>query len=294
MKRPLPSPRVAALHDLSGFGRCSLTIAMPVLSAMGVQCCPLPTAWLSTHTAYPGNTYLDMAAEMADAAAHWESLGVTFGGIYTGYMGSTAQAAQAEDFIRKFRRPDTVVVVDPVMGDHGRLYRSCPPELCRVMARLAEQADVIVPNRTEAAMLLGVDYEEIDLTRGISCRKWAEKLSLDGKRSVVLTGTSLSEGEIGAAVFDRKTGQAYTISCTKTPGEFHGTGDLFSSVLTGCLVRGEPLDAAVDTAAKFTALAAAHTVELDTPRREGLDFEPLLWLLHESRDSALVAGSRDG
>ncbi len=285
---------MAALHDLSGFGRCSLTIALPVLSVMGVQCCPLPTAWLSTHTAFPGNTFLDLAGEMADAAAHWKTLNVSFDGIFTGYMGNIAQAAQAENFIRLFRTPETLVVVDPVMGDGGRLYRSFPPELCPMMARLSEQADVIVPNRTEAALLLGVDYNDIDLTSEKSCRDWAKRLSLDGRRSVVLTGVSLTDGEIGAAVFDRKTGQAYTVSCTKAPGEFHGTGDLFSSVLTGCLVRGEPLETSVDTAAKFTALATTRTADNDSPRREGLDFEPLLWMLHEPSKVKAVGSPHTG
>ena len=260
----MPAPRIAAIHDLSGFGRCSLTIVIPALSAMGVQCCPLPTAYLSTHTGgFEGNTFLDLTDQMAPVTAHWRSLGLTFDAIYTGFMGSREQMA----------------VVDPVMGDHGRPYRTYTPDMCAAMGELAALADVITPNRTEAALLLGEDCESISLKTEADCRRWAEALSLDGRRSVVLTGVSLEPGRVGAACFDRDTGCTDFASAPLAPGQFHGTGDLFSSVLAGALVRGRSLIEAAQMAADFTSLCAARTGKQDIPRREGIDFEPLLWRL---------------
>ena len=160
----MPIPRAAAIHDLSGFGRCSLTIVIPVLSAMGVQCCPLPTAYLSTHTGgFTGNTFLDLTEQMEPIAAHWAALDLRFDGIYTGFMGSRRQIELTAEFLRAFRRQGCPAVVDPVMGDHGRPYRTYTPEMCRAMASLAELAGVITPNRTEAALLLDVPYGDLRL-----------------------------------------------------------------------------------------------------------------------------------
>lgn len=281
----MPTPRVAALHDLSGFGRCSLTIVIPALSAMGVQCCPLPTAYLSTHTGgFTGNTFLDLTGQMAPVTAHWKSLGLAFDAVYTGFMGSSAQITLAADFIRAFRGPGCLAVVDPVMGDHGRPYRTYTPEMCRAMAELAALADVVVPNRTEAALLLGMDYEALTLDREADCRRWAQALSLDGRRSVVLTGVSPAPGTVGAVCFDRATGRTELACAPLAPGSFHGTGDLFASVLVGALTKGQPLAAAAQLAAEFTSLCAKRTGEQDLPAREGLDFEPLLWRLGGGTD----------
>ena len=180
MKR---TPRVAAIHDLSGFGRCSLTIVIPVLSAMGIQCCPLPTAYLSTHTGgFTGNTFLDMTGELEKAMAHWEGLGLTFEAVYTGFMGNARQMALAAEFIRAVRTPGMLAVVDPVMGDHGKLYRTYTAEMCRAMKTLAGAADVIVPNLTEAAILLDVPYGSLSPTEE-SFHRTAEALGMRGRRS---------------------------------------------------------------------------------------------------------------
>ena len=190
-KRTMMTPRVAAIHDMSGFGRCSLTVAIPILSAMGVQCCPLPTAFLSTHTGgFEGFTFLDMTDEMSKVADHWASLGLTFQAVYSGFLGSERQIGVVENFICRFRGPDTVVVVDPVMGDYGRVYQTYTAAMCNGMARLAELADVITPNLTEAALLLGQPYETLPAGEA-GLREITERLSLGGRRSVVLTGASL-------------------------------------------------------------------------------------------------------
>ena len=281
----MTTPRVAAIHDMSGFGRCSLTVAIPILSAMGVQCCPLPTAFLSTHTGgFEGFTFLDMTDEMPRVAAHWARLGLEFQAIYSGFLGSERQIGIVEDFIRRFRRPDTVVVVDPVMGDFGRIYQTYTAAMCGGMARLAALADVITPNLTEAALLLGQPYETLPAGEA-GLRQITERLSLEGRRSVVLTGASAAPDLTGAACFDAATGRAQMIQTRRVPREFHGTGDVFSSVLTGALVRGASLAEAAGEAAGFVRACAERTAAEDLPMREGVDFEPLLGLLVPGKET---------
>ena len=278
------TPRVAAIHDMSGFGRCSLTVAMPILSVMGLQCCPLPTAFLSTHTGgFQGFTFLDMTDEIPRVAAHWKTLDLHFQAIYSGFLGSARQIGMVEDFIRDFRREDTVVVIDPVMGDHGRVYQTYTPDMCAGTARLAERADVITPNLTEAALLLDLSYDALP-TGERGCLEIAERLSLEGRRSVVLTGASAAPECTGAACFDARTGRAQMIQTRRVPREFHGTGDVFASVLTGALVQGESLPAATRLAVEFVRVCGERTAAEGLPMREGVDFEPLLGLLVPGTD----------
>ena len=280
----MSTPCVAAIHDMSGFGRCSLTVAIPVLSAMGVQCCPLPTAFLSTHTGgFENFTFLDMTDEMPKVAAHWKSLGLLFQAVYSGFLGSERQIGIVEDFIRDFRTPDSVVVVDPVMGDHGDVYQTYTPAMCAGMTRLAELADVITPNLTEAALLLGVPYDALPAGEA-GCREIVERLSLDGRRSVVLTGASTAPELTGAMCFDAKTGRTEAVQTRRVPQEFHGTGDVFASVLTGALVQGASLPDAVRQAVDFVRACAERTAKAGIPMREGVEFEPLLGLLTQPVD----------
>ncbi|WP_312612761.1 pyridoxamine kinase [Oscillibacter sp.] len=273
----MSTPRIAAIHDLSGFGRCSLTVALPILSAMGAQCCPLPTAFLSTHTGgFQDFTFLDMSDEMTRAAAHWKSLDLRFDAIYSGFLGSARQIGVVEEFFYDFRQPNTLTVVDPVMGDHGMVYKTYTSEMCDGMARLALLADVITPNLTEAALLLKLPLGELP-----SPRETVERLSLDGKRSVVLTGVSMSPGMTGAMCFDAKTGRAEPVQTDFVAHEFHGTGDVFASVLTGALMQEKPLIAAAMLAAKFVRACAERTAAAELPMREGVEFEPLLGYLSE-------------
>ena len=275
----MSTPRVAAIHDMSGFGRCSLTVAIPILSAMGLQCCPLPTAFLSTHTGgFEGFTFLDMTDELPQVAAHWKSLGLDFRAVYSGFLGSERQITIVEDFLRKFRGPDTVAVIDPVMGDHGAVYQTYTPAMCAGMTRLAELADVITPNLTEAALLLGSPYRELP-TGEAGCREIVERLSLNGRRSVVLTGASTAPELTGAMCFDARTGRTEAVQTRRVPQEFHGTGDVFASVLTGALVQGASLPNAARQAVDFVRACAERTAKAGIPMREGVEFEPLLGLL---------------
>lgn len=275
----MTTPRVAAIHDMSGFGRCSLTVAIPVLSAMGVQCCPLPTAFLSTHTGgFTGFTFLDMTEEMPKVAAHWQELDLRFHAIYSGFLASERQIGIVSDFIRTFRRSDTLVVIDPVMGDDGKAYQTYTSALCSGMTHLAELADVITPNLTEAAFLLGRPYDQLPQEED-GLQELVRELGLHGRRSVVLTGVSLSPGKTGAMCFDAKTSRTETVQVDMIAHPLLGTGDIFASVLTGALVRGDTLFSAAAQAADFVRACAVHTAAQDLPLGEGVDFEPMLGLL---------------
>ena len=276
----MSTPRIAAIHDLSCFGRCSLTIALPVLSAMGCQCCPLPTALLSAHTGFPGNTFLDLTVEMGRIAEHWAAMDLQFDAIYSGFLGSADQVDTVARFFDTFKKSDTAVIVDPVMGDHGTAYRTCTPELCRGMRVLAENSDVITPNLTEAALLLDRPYEEI---RQSDAYEVVRRLSLGGRRSVVLTGYSSESGQTGALCFDRDSGESKAVQTPREPQDFSGTGDLFASVLAGGVARGVPLFQAAQAAADFVRDCIARTLAEGLTEQDGVDFEPLLGQLPSSK-----------
>lgn len=269
----MPAPRIAAIHDLSCFGRCSLTIALPVLSAMGCQCCPLPTALLSAHTGISGFTFLGTTDEMRRISAHWSQLSLHFQAIYTGFLGSAPQINLVEDFLRRFHAPDTLLVMDPVMGDHGTPYKTCTPALRQGLRELVAQADVITPNLTEAAILLDIPYHE---SQTADASELVRALSLQGQRSVVLTGYAAAPGQVGALCYDRDTRQVEAVQTARVPQDFPGTGDLFASVLTGALTRGAPLLQAARTAVDFVGSCVARSVAEGAGEAEGVDFEPLL------------------
>lgn len=273
-----PAPHVAAVHDLSGMGRCALTIVLPVLSAMGSWCSPLLTAWLSASTIYPQSPHFavrDLTDEMAETSAYWGEIGARFDAVYSGFVGSERQIAVVEDFIRSFRKADTLVVVDPVMGDRGVTYRTYTPDMCRRMGDLAALADVITPNFTEAAILLNEPYSARP-TDMAGLETWLKRLSLDGRRSVILTGVQPQEGKVGAASFDRESGKVSLALADEVPAHFPGTGDLFTSVALGALLRGESLEAASALAVDFVAECARFTLALGTPTEAGVQFESLL------------------
>ena len=276
----MSTPRIAAIHDLSCFGRCSLTIVLPVLSAMGCQCCPLPTALLSAHTGFPGNTFLDLTVEMGRIADHWAAMNLQFDAIYSGFLGSADQVDTVARFFDTFKKSGTAVIVDPVMGDHGTAYRTCTPELCRGMRVLAENSDVITPNLTEAALLLDRPYEEI---RQSDAYEVVRRLSLGGRRSVVLTGYSSESGQTGALCFDRDSGESKAVQTPREPQDFSGTGDLFASVLAGGVARGVPLFQAAQAAADFVRDCIARTLAEGLTEQDGVDFEPLLGQLTNSK-----------
>lgn len=272
------TPRVAAIQDLSGLGRCSLTVALPVLAAMGAQCCPLPTAVLSAHTAFPAPelaAFLDLTDEMEQSLRHWRALNVTFDAIYSGFLGSTRQILLLGSLIEAFRQKETLVLIDPVMGDHGKIYRTYTPEMCALLSKVSAQADLITPNLTEAALLLGEPYAAIPTTQA-GVENWLGRLSLDGRRSVVITGVSFAAKSVGAGCFDRQNGRIRFAMARQETGAFSGTGDLFASVLLGGLLRGEQLSEATALSVDFVQKCVARTLAAASPVLDGVQFEPLL------------------
>lgn len=272
------APHVAAIHDLSGIGRCSLSVVLPVLSAMGCRCSSLPTAFLSANTIFPPSEHFvfrDLTEEMSGTLDHWAELDVTFDALYSGFVGSERQIDVVAHCFTRFRQENTLILVDPVMGDWGKPYRTYTPAMCEKMKELARLADVITPNLTEAALLLDEPYEAVPHTQ-TGLREWLKRLSLDGTRSVILTGISPADGLVGAASFDRATGLIAFSSAHEEPAQFPGTGDLFASVTLGALLRGHSLSDAAAQAVEFVARCARHTLRVGTPIRHGVQFEPLL------------------
>ena len=270
--------KIAAIHDLSGYGRASLTVAIPILSYMGYQVCPLPTAVLSAHSEYEGFRSFDLTEQMQPIIDHWKQLGLRFDALYSGYLASERQLDIVEGFFKDFTPEAGFILVDPVLGDRGRLYPGMEERMVEGMRRLCSMANVITPNLTEAALLLDCPYDALP-TGEAGCREIVERLSLEGRRSVVLTGASGEPGTTGAVCFDAATGRTGTVLTERVPREFHGTGDVFASVLTGALVQGADLFAAARRAVEFVRVCGERTAAQDLPMREGVDFEPLLGLL---------------
>lgn len=267
------TPRAAVFQDLSAFGRCSLTVVLPVLSVLGVQCCPLTTALLSTHMGLSGGTFLDLTGQLAPTMDHWAELGLSFDALYSGFLGSVAQAELVRRFRERFR--PSLVLVDPVMGDHGRPYRTCTPELCRAMMELAEEADLITPNLTEAALLLGLSPEARPRGEG-ELSRWARALSRGGRRSVVITGVNGGPERVGAYCWDREQNRHGPVWAERIPQAYPGTGDLFASVLLGRLLEEKTLTEAAAWAAVFVSACAKYTLAAGTPPQHGVELEAML------------------
>ena len=271
-KRALP--RVATMQALACYGRCSLTIALPVLSCAGVEACPMPTALLSAHTGFEGVSKTDLGPQMEAIAAHWKAMELEFDLICIGYLGSAAKIDFALRFLDDFAGPSTVVLVDPVMGDNGRLYSGFDRAYAAKMRSLCARADVILPNLTEAALLLGEPYAENYDKEYVE--SLLRRLADVGAGKIVLTGVRPSAQEIGAAVYDRADGRARYVFNACVEGSYHGTGDLFASVLAGGLAKGLPISSAVRAAVNFTVRCIEHTHGLGAPELGGVLFEPCL------------------
>ncbi len=268
--------RVVVMQALACYGRCSLTVALPVLSCAGVEACPLPTAIFSTHTGFPQPARVDLGEQMEAIAAHWRALGLRFDLIVIGYLGSAEKIDFALRFIDNFAGPETTVLVDPVMGDHGRLYRGFDVAYARRMRELCARADVILPNLTEACLLLEEPYREEGAAQP---EPLLARLAALCGGDVVLTGARDAGGRIGAAVYRRETGRAERVLGPCVDGAYHGTGDLFASAVAGGLARGAALERSVRVAVDFTAACMARTRELGLPEPGGVQFEPCLSML---------------
>ena len=274
--------RLLAIHDISCVGKCSLTVALPILSAAGMECSVLPTAVLSTHTGgFTGYTFRDLTQDIDPICKHWKSLNLRFDGMYTGYLGSFEQLELVSGIFDSLAGEDTLLVVDPVMGDNGALYPLFDAEFAKGMAGLCAKADLIVPNLTEAAYMLGEEYRDgpytDDYLAGV-----ARRLSALGPRQVVLTGICLDDAHLGAAVYDRGTDRLEYAMEDRIEGYYHGTGDVFASALVGAIHRGLSLRDAAQAAVDFTVASIRRTKEEGTDIRYGVNFESNLPLYMKS------------
>lgn len=272
-----PVPRVAAIHDLSGFGRTSLTVAIPVLSAMGIQVCPMPTAMLSTHTSgFKGFSFIDLTAEMRRFFDHWKSLNIRFDAIYSGFLGSPDQVAIVAQCIDMFRTPDGFAVVDPVLGDNGELEPTMDMEMVHRMRWLVSKADIITPNFTEAALLLDEPYREhIDQP---TLKDWLRRLTAMGPHVAVVTSVPVEGSRTTTSVvaYNRPHDRFWKVDCQYIPAHYPGTGDTFASVLTGSILQGDSLPIAIERAVQFVTMGIRATFGHNSPSREGILLERVL------------------
>ena len=274
-------PRVCAVHDLSGFGRVSLTEVLPCLATMGVEACPLPTAILSTHTyKFTGYSFLDLTIEMKNIINHWDSLDINFDAIYTGYLGSSDQIDILLGFIEKLKKKGTLVIVDPVLGDNilsdcRSLYSDRMNTILVGIKNMVKKADIITPNLTEATLLLNEEFEHyVDDEK---LKNYLKRLSDMGPEKVVITSVMTDRNEMSVAVYDRTEEKYYKIDCTYIKKLFHGTGDIFASIMTGAIVKGDSFLNACLKASAFVRLAIEETLKHPELKTEnGVCFEQVL------------------
>lgn len=264
--------RVIAVHDISCVGKCSLTVALPILSAAGIETSILPTAILSTHTGgFTGYTFRDLTADVEPIVNHWESLDLKVDSIYTGYLGSFEQLRLVSELIDRLGK-DALVLIDPVMGDNGKLYAGFTQDFAKGMANLCGKADVIIPNLTEAAYMLDEEYVGTDYDKEY-IEGLLKRLSALGPKQVILSGISFEENKLGAAAYDAEAGTIDYYFQDEIPGYYHGTGDVFGSALLAAIMNGKSIKETIKIAVDFTAESIDRTYKAGTDRRFGVDFE---------------------
>jgi pyridoxine kinase len=290
----IPTPRLAAIHDLSGFGRTSLMVVIPIFSTLGIQVCPLPTAVLSTGTSgFSDFRFVDLTVHMPDFLAHWKSLGLQFDAVYSGFLGSGRQAEIVAECIADCLKPGGLAMVDPVLGDDGILEPTMDMAMVERMRWLTGKANCITPNLTEAALLLGEPYPSKAAREGMDreqLREWLYRLTDAGPDIAVIT--SVPEGKEGrsmVAAYDSAHKRFWRVVCDYIPAAYPGTGDTFTSVLTGSLMRGDSLPLAMDKAVRFVSLGIRAAFEQRAPCREGIFLERALPSLTAPMSSASYA-----
>ena len=265
--------RIITIQDISCVGKCSLTVALPIISAAGVEAGVIPTAVLSTHTMFSKFTFCDLTDEIEKISDTFLDLGIDFDAVYTGYLGSFRQLSLVSDFIDRFGGK-AKVVIDPVMADNGQLYKGFTPEFAASMAKLCAKADLVVPNLTEASFMLGIpynpDYDE-DYIKEI-----LKKLTELGAKSAALTGISFKDDEIGVYYYDGESGEYYSYFNEKLPVSFHGTGDIYASATVGAMMRGFSVPEALSIAVDFTLVTMKKTLADKDHRFYGVNFEEAL------------------
>lgn len=271
--------KIATINDFTGYGRCALAVSIPIISVMKVQCCPLPTAILSNHTAFESCFFDDYTQKMRPYMEQWQKLGLSFDGILTGFLGSNDQIELVKEMIGTFAREDNLVIVDPVMGDHGRIYRTYTSRMCESMKQLAALADIITPNLTEACILTDTPYHE-EKWKKSEVLELARKLGCFGADRIVITG--LIQGEyIANFCYEKKDGgEEYTFLRTQQIGTQRcGTGDIFAAIIAADAVNGVPFRTSVKKASRFIKKCIEKSIELEIPLTDGVCFEELLQTL---------------
>lgn len=267
--------KIVTIQDVSCFGKCSITVALPIISAMGVECAIIPTSILSTHTGgFEGWTFRDLSDDIPKIKEHWKKCNLKFDTIYTGYLGSHSQIDYVMDFASDFRGDGTLLFVDPAMGDKGRLYTGFDADFPLHMAKLCAMADIIVPNMTEASFMLGIEYREEydeDYVKDI-----LRKLCALGAKKAVLTGVSFEKSTQGAMLYDSETDTFHSHFQNNIPMSFHGTGDTFASVFVGALTHGFDEKDALNLAVDFTVECIKSTIPEAENHRYGTKFEECL------------------
>ena len=279
--------KVVAVHDLSCIGRVSLNAVIPILTSMGIEVVPLPTALLSNHTQYPQYTFFDLTAEMRKIITSWKDQGFKFNAFYTGYLGSPEQVQVVSELIQDFRRPTDLIVVDPVLGDNGKLYKGIGEEMVGQMRSLVKLADVITPNMTELFLLLNnsedmnysqftIFHSQIELDNAL--KRYLKQLSDDGPSIVIVTSVPVVGNPHLTSVYayNRNGNRYWKVTCPFLPAHYPGTGDSFTSVITGSLLQGDSLPIALDRAMQFTLQGIRSTFGYDHSNLEGIMLEKVL------------------
>lgn len=270
--------RILTVQDISCIGRCSLTVALPILSAMGLETAILPTAVLSTHTQFQNVTFRDLTEDLNGILAHWKRESFTFSTVYTGYLGSKEQIEIVLALFEEYKKTGSLLIADPAMGDGGRLYSGFDMDFVQQMTRICGKADIILPNLTEAALMLGTPYRAFGYTEA-DIQDMLKRLCIFGARTAILTGISFSDSELGVMAYDSVTDTFHAYFHEKLPVSYHGTGDCFSSCFSGALTRGEGLDDAIRLAADFILECMKKTMADPDRRNYGVNFEQALPLL---------------
>ena len=266
--------RIMTIQDISCVGKCSLTVALPIISASGVEAGVLPTAVLSTHTMFAKYTFHDLTGEIAPIADTYKELGIDFDAIYTGYLGSYRQLELVGKFFDDFKKEDTFILIDPVMADNGVLYSGFSEEFPSAMAQLCKKADLIIPNLTEASFMLGIEYNP-DYNEDY-IKYVLKKLTDLGAKRAALTGITLEEGKIGVYSYDSLSGKYYYYCNELLPVSYHGTGDIYASAVLGALMRGMTYEASLSLAVDFTLECMKRTMKDENRRFYGVNFEEAL------------------
>ena len=264
--------RIAMINDFCGFGRCSITVALPIISALKVQCCPVPTSVFSNHTAFDSFYKADFTDQMADYISQWDKLDIGFDGILSGYLSSAKQIDTVLGFINRFKTQTTTVIIDPIMGDNGRLYTAYSPELAQRMSTLAFKADILTPNLTEACILTGTEYK--DSMPQNELLEICKKLSSKGPDKIVISG--IDRGDMLENFVYNSDSTYESVTVKKIGSGRPGTGDIFSAIIAADAVKGIDIVESVRHASGFISKVLKHTCELDVPKPYGVCFEEFL------------------